>query len=264
MKEQEVRNLSLKVRIYSVMLAVICAFWFMSTAVVLTTGAEGSESTVTPSDTTSSTTSNNTTDGKVSASDYQTTNMVDTKAQSSVSKAVASKDIKVKAGDTVLTGDAVSSGVYFSVSDVSADDKKAVVALLKEAKITSNYVLLDFSLKYGNTTATMQDGSMQKEWKTVKGYDVTVYHYENKKLTKIKPSSVSDKGIVFETSGLSPFVLSRVSTGKEVENVKTGDSLTSTVAAIYLAAVSVFMIIVVSIKLRVAKGRLNQIRRAAF
>ena len=203
MKEQEVRNLSLKVRIYSVMLAVICAFWFMSTAVVLTTGAEGSESTVTPSDTTSSTTSNNTTDGKVSASDYQTTNMVDTKAQSSVSKAVASKDIKVKAGDTVLTGDAVSSGVYFSVSDVSADDKKAVVALLKEAKITSNYVLLDFSLKYGNTTATMQDGSMQitanvpKEWKTVKGYDVTVYHYENKKLTKIKPSSVSDKGIVF-------------------------------------------------------------------
>ena len=49
MREQEIRKLSLKVRIYSVMLAVICAFWFMSTAVVLTTGAEGTgnESSVT-------------------------------------------------------------------------------------------------------------------------------------------------------------------------------------------------------------------------
>ncbi len=276
MREQEIRKLSLKVRIYSVMLAVICAFWFMSTAVVLTTGAEGTgnESSVSQSDATSSATSStnssNTTGTKVSASDYQTTNMVDTKAQSSVSKAVASKNIKVKAGENVLTGDAVSSGVYFNVSNVSADDKKAVVALLKDAKITKNYVLFDFSLKYGNSSAAIQEGSMQitvnvpKEWKTVKGYDVAVYHYENKKLTKIKPSSVSDKGIVFETTGLSPFTMVRTSTGTEVENVKTGDSLTSTVAAIYLAAISIFMIAVVSIKLKVAKGRLDQVRRTAF
>ena len=196
--------------------------------------------------------------------------MADTTKQSSVSQVVPSKNIKIKAGNTVISGDSVNSGVYFSVSDVSADDKKAIVALLKDAKITKNYVLYDFSLKFGNSTATIEEGSIQitanvpKEWKTVKGYDVSVYHYENKKLTKIKPSSVSDKGIVFETTGLSPFVLARTSTGTEVENVKTGDSLTSTVAAIYLAAVSIFMIAVVSIKLKVAKGRLDQIRRAAF
>ena len=319
MREQEIRKLSLKVRIYSVMLAVICAFWFMSTAVVLTTGAEGSneetstetsqtatevssqaatevsgetqkesataaevsnetkeESAAVESEKTSSTssassnTSSDTTSSKVRASDYQTVNLADTTKQSAVSKVVASKNIKIKAGKNVITGDPESAGVYFNVSDVSADDKKAIVALLKEAKITKDYVMYDFSLKYANSTATIDEGSVQitanvpKEWKTVKGYDVVVYHYENKKLTKIKPSSVSDKGIVFETTSLSPFITVRTSTGKEVENVKTGDSLTSTVAAIYLAAISIFMIAVVSIKLKVAKGRLDQVRRTAF
>ena len=272
MREQEIQKLSFKVKFYSVVLALICAFWFMSTAVVLTTGAAGDEQTVTATDTTStvstvSTASTASGSSTVSQTDYQKENIANPD-QSIVSSASLSKGATVKVGTTVISGDAMDS-VYVDAKTPSADDKKAVVAALKELKITTNYKIYDISLKYGVKTASLASGKLKvtlktpSGWTNMKNYDVAVYHYADKKLSKVKLLSADNKTIVFETDGCSPFAISRSlkKSGGDPDNPKTGDLMSPVSMAGYLAALSVFLIAVVGIKLTVAKGRLGRLMR---